>query len=142
MTQTMDHNPLPHYQVTAGVVWDGAGQFLIAQRNLESTLGGLWEFPGGKQEPGESLKSCLRRELLEELGIEVSVGALLTVVEHAYAHLRITLHVFHCQLVSGQPQARDCAAWRWVTLDEVDRFAFAAADQQVTAALRRDAPIR
>ncbi len=98
--------PLPHYQVTAGVVWNGAGQFLIAQRNLESTLGGLWEFPGGKQEPGESLKSCLRRELLEELGIEVSVGALLTVVEHTYAHLRITLHVFHCQLVGGRPQAR------------------------------------
>jgi mutator protein MutT len=125
--------------VTAGVVWNRAGQFLIAQRQEGSTLGGLWEFPGGKQEPGESLESCLRRELWEELGIEVAVGALLTVVEHAYAHLRITLHVFDCQLVSGRPQAHDCAAWRWIRLDEVDHFVFSAADQQVIAALRGDA---
>jgi mutator protein MutT len=131
------HTDLPHYQVTAGVVWNGAGQFLIAQRQEGSALGGLWEFPGGKQEPGESLESCLRRELREELGIQVAVGALLTVVEHAYAHLRITLHVFECQLLNGRPQARECAAWRWVRWDEVDRFAFSAADQQVLRTLRR-----
>ena len=128
--------PLPHYDVTAGVVWNGDGRFLIAQRPLDRMLGGLWEFPGGKQEPGESLAGCLRRELSEELDIEVAVGAPLTVVKHAYTHFRITLHAFHCQLVIGPPRARDCADWRWITLDDVDRFAFAAADHQIIAALR------
>lgn len=128
--------PLPHYDVTAGVVWDGSGRFLIAQRHLESMLGGLWEFPGGKQEPGETLEDCLRRELAEELGVEVAVGALLTVVKHAYTHFRITLHAFHCQLVSGSPRALLCNDWRWITLDDVDRFAFSAADHRIITALR------
>jgi A/G-specific adenine glycosylase len=128
--------PLPHCDVTAGVVWNGNGRFLIAQRPYQGIRGGLWEFPGGKQEPGETLVDCLRRELAEELDIEVTVGAPLTVVKHAYTHLRITLHAFHCQLVGGQPHARDCADWRWITLDDVERFAFAAADHQIIAALR------
>jgi len=128
--------PLPHYQVTAGVIWNGDGRFLVAQRPPEGMLGGLWEFPGGKQEPDETLPDCLRRELAEELGIEVGVGALLTVVQHAYTHFRITLHTFHCHIVSGRPQALGCAAWRWITLNEVGRLAFSAADQHIIAALR------
>jgi A/G-specific adenine glycosylase len=127
---------LPHFEVTAGVVWNGDTQFLIAQRLPEGLLGGLWEFPGGKREPGETLKDCLRRELLEELDIGVAVGAPLAMVRHAYTHFRITLHAFHCQLVAGQPLARGCADWRWITLDDVDRFAFSAADHQIIAALR------
>lgn len=127
---------LPHYEVTAGVVWSGAGQFLIAQRPLDGMLGGLWEFPGGKREPGETLEDCLRRELVEELGIEVTVGAPLTVVQHAYTHFRITLHAFHCQLVAGRPRALGCTDWQWVSLDDVPRFAFSAADRQIIAALR------
>jgi len=133
--------PAPHYQVTAGVVWDRDGRFLIAQRPLESMLGGLWEFPGGKQEPGESLADCLRRELREELGIEVTVGALLTVVQHAYTHFRITLHTFHCEIVAGQPQALGCADWRWITPDDVERFAFSAADRRIIAALLKSEPV-
>jgi A/G-specific adenine glycosylase len=125
----------PHYQVTAGVVWDGLGRFLIAQRPLDSMLGGLWEFPGGKQESGESLADCLRRELREELGIEVAVGAPLAVVQHAYTHFRITLHAFHCEIVAGPPQALGCADWRWITLSDVGQFAFSAADRRIIAAL-------
>jgi A/G-specific adenine glycosylase len=128
--------PIPHYEVTAGVVWNGKGRFLIAQRQPEGLLGGLWEFPGGKLEAGETLAQALRRELVEELGIEVTVGALLTVVQHAYTHFRITLHAFHCQLVTGDPQPLECADWRWITLDDVERLAFSAADHQVIAALR------
>jgi A/G-specific adenine glycosylase len=128
--------PLPHYVVTAGVVWNGNGRFLIAQRPLKGLLGGLWEFPGGKQEPGETLENCLRRELAEELDIEVAVGAPLTVVQHAYTHFRITLHAFHCDLVRNQPQALGCADWRWITIDDVDRYAFSAADHKIISALR------
>jgi len=127
---------VPHYEVTAGVVWDGAGHFLIAQRLPTGLLGGLWEFPGGKRESGESLEDCLRRELVEELAIDVAVEAPLTVVHHAYTHFRITLHAFHCRLVDGQPRALGCADWAWITLDKVNRFAFSAADHKIIAALR------
>jgi A/G-specific adenine glycosylase len=126
----------PHYEVTAGVVWNGDGCFLIAQRPPEGLLGGLWEFPGGKREPDETLEDCLRRELCEELDITVDVGAPLTVVPHAYTHFRITLHAFHCHLAGGQPRALGCADWAWITLDDVGRYAFSAADHKIIAALR------
>jgi A/G-specific adenine glycosylase len=128
--------PLPHYRVAAGVIWNGERRFLIAQRPLDGMLGGLWEFPGGKCEAEETLQDCLRRELMEELDVEVVVGDLLTVVRHAYTHFRITLHAFHCRIVAGQPRALDCADWRWISLDDVSRFAFSAADHQIIAALR------
>jgi len=127
---------LPHYQVCAAVI-EREGRFLIAQRPPEGLLGGLWEFPGGKQEPGESLEECLRREIREELAVEIAVGAPVATVEHAYTHLRITLHAFRCQLLAGEPQAIAVAAWRWVRPDELGRFAFSAADRKVIAALGR-----
>lgn len=126
---------LPHYEVTAGVVWNDDGHFLIAQRPPIGLLGGLWEFPGGKRESGESLEDCLRRELAEELAIEVTVDAPLTVVQHAYTHFRITLYAFHCRLVGGQPRALGCTDWAWIRLDMVDRFAFPAADHKIITAL-------
>jgi A/G-specific adenine glycosylase len=128
--------PIPHYDVTAGVIWDGSGRFLIAQRPPRGLLGGLWEFPGGKREAGETLEECLRRELVEELGIEVAVGAPLAVVQHAYTHFRITLYVFHCQLTNGHPRALACADWDWITLDDAHRYAFSAADHKIISALR------
>jgi A/G-specific adenine glycosylase len=128
--------PVPHYVVTAGVVWSTNGRFLIAQRPFDGLLGGLWEFPGGKQEPDETLEICLQRELAEELDIEVAVRSPLTVIQHAYTHFRITLHAFQCDLVRNQPRALGCADWRWITIDDVDHFAFSAADHKIIAALR------
>jgi A/G-specific adenine glycosylase len=130
----------PHFDVTAGVIWQGevlASPLLIAQRPQTGMLGGLWEFPGGKLEPEDAdLPSCLRREIDEELGIAIEVGEPLTTVRHAYTHFRITLHVFHARHVAGRPQALGCADWRWATLDELDRFPFPVTDQKVIAALR------
>ena len=128
---------LPHYQVCAAVI-EHQGRILIAQRPAEGMLGGLWEFPGGKQEPGESLEQCLRREIHEELAVEIAVDTPVATVEHAYSHFRITLHAFHCRLLAGEPQAIAVAAWCWVRPDELDRFAFSAADRKVVAALRRE----
>jgi A/G-specific adenine glycosylase len=140
---TQDQRPVktprpqtPHYDVTAGVIWNQQEQVLIAQRRAEGLLGGLWEFPGGKLEPGETLPECLTRELAEELAIRVEVGDLLVVVRHAFTHFRITLHAFRCRYVAGPPQALGCADWRWVRLDEMDHFAFGHADRQIIQTLR------
>jgi A/G-specific adenine glycosylase len=126
---------VPHYEVAAGMVWNDAGQVLIAQRPLEGLLGGLWEFPGGKQESGETLPECLQRELREELAIEVDVGDLFTIVQHGFTHFKITLHAFTCQYRSGEPQAIGVRDWAWVTPAELDRYSFGKADREVIRAL-------
>jgi len=121
----------PHYDVAAGMVWNEAGQVLIAQRPLDGLLGGLWEFPGGKQESGETLPECLQRELREELAIEVEVGELFTVVQHGFTHFKITLHAFTCRYLSGEPQAIGVRDFAWVTPAELSRYSFGKADRQV-----------
>lgn len=131
--------PTPHYDVAAGIVRDARDRILIAQRPLEGLLGGLWEFPGGKQEPEESLPDCLARELREELGISVEVGSLFTVVKHAFTHFKITLHAFECRYIEGQdePQKLGVHDWAWITEDDFDRYSFGKADREVIRALRQ-----
>ena len=119
----------PHYDVTAAVIRKN-GRLLIAQRPHAGMLGGLWEFPGGKREPGESLEGCLQREIREELGLEIAVGDLLTRVKHAYTHFRITLHAFECRPVSGRLQPLGVADFKWVRMGELDRYAFAVTDRK------------
>jgi A/G-specific adenine glycosylase len=126
----------PHRDVTAGVIWNGHGRFLITRRPLDGLLGGLWEFPGGKRRPGEELPDCLIREIREELAIEIEIGALLCTVEHAFTHFQMTLYAFHCQWLHGEPQCLGCTDLRWVTLSELDDFPFPVADQRVIASLR------
>jgi A/G-specific adenine glycosylase len=130
----------PHYDVAAGIIWQGEpyqSLLLIAQRPAAGMLGGLWEFPGGKLETEDAdLRACLRREIAEELAIQIDVGEQLTTVRHAYTHFRITLHAFHARHTGGEPQALDVADWRWVTLDELAAFPFPVTDQKIIAALR------
>jgi A/G-specific adenine glycosylase len=128
--------PTPHYDVAAGVIWNDSNQLLIAQRPLDGLLGGLWEFPGGKQEPGETLPQCLKRELREELAIEVEVEDLFTVVHHGFTHFKITLHAFMCRYRSGEPQKLGVHDWAWATEDELDQYSFGKADREIIAALR------
>ena len=132
---------VPHYNVAAGVVWDRPpsrqARLLIAKRRADDARGGLWEFPGGKQEPRESLQECLARELMEELGIEVEVQEPFITVQHSYQGLHISLHTFHCRIVRGKPRAIACADWRWVAIDELADYVFPAADKRVIAELQK-----
>jgi A/G-specific adenine glycosylase len=134
----------PHYDVVAGVIWKkdaqmGAanGQFLIAQRPLDGLLGGLWEFPGGKQEKNETLAQALQREIKEELNIEIKVGSHLTTIKHAYTHFRITLHAYLAQQTNGSPQNVEVADHAWVNIHDLDNYAFAVTDRKIIAALKQ-----
>ena len=100
----------PHYDIGVGVIWH-QGQILIQQRPSEGLLGGLWEFPGGKHEPGETLEQTVCREIQEELGISVRIREPIMTVKHAYTHFKITLHAYHCDYVEGTPQPTACQAW-------------------------------
>jgi A/G-specific adenine glycosylase len=121
---------LPHHQIGAGVIWK-KDRILISQRPLNGLLGGLWEFPGGKQEKGESISHCIEREIREELGIRVKAGRKLADVDHAYSHFKITLHIHECRYLSGDPKTLGCRAWRWVKPSQLKNFAFPAANQPV-----------
>jgi len=127
---------VPHYTIAVGVIWH-QGQVLIQRRPEKGLLGGLWEFPGGKQEPGEALEETARREIEEELGIEVQVRDKIITVPHAYTHFKITLHAFHCDYVSGTPEPKGCEAWQWVAPEALESFAFPTANKRVLAALKK-----
>lgn len=133
-------SPLPHKQIGVAVIWNDRQQILIDRRREQGLLGGLWEFPGGKIEPGETVTACIQREIQEELGIEIEVGEHLISVEHAYTHFRVTLHVHHCRHLSGEPQAIECDEVRWVMLDELEQFPFPKANITIIEALKKAPP--
>jgi A/G-specific adenine glycosylase len=127
---------LPHHTVTAAVIRRN-GKVLIAQRPDKGLLGGMWEFPGGKIEPDESLPACLRREICEELGVDIEVGASFGSYEHAYTHFKITLHAFECQLTDGsEPTPREHTALRWVAPLELTDFPMGKIDRQIADKLQ------
>ncbi len=126
----------PHYDVAAGVITRADGKILITRRPLDGLLGGLWEFPGGKQETGETLPQTLVREIKEELDITITPGAKLIAIKHAYTHFRITLHTFAAHYTTGDIQHIGIIDHAWVTLDTIDQYAFAATDLAIIAHLR------
>ncbi len=107
------------------------GRLLIGQRRPEQMLGGLWEFPGGKQEPGETLAETAVREMREETGLAVEAGAVRLAVDHAYSHFDITLHAVECRALPGRARALDHARLRWVRPGDLRRYAFPAADIRI-----------
>ncbi|MBD2384537.1 8-oxo-dGTP diphosphatase MutT [Cylindrospermum sp. FACHB-282] len=128
---------LPHKIIGVAVIWNDQKQILIDRRRPEGAMGGLWEFPGGKIEPGETILECIQREIDEELGIAIEVGEHLITIDHTYTHLRVTLMVHHCRYLAGVPQALECDEIRWVNLEELEQFTFPKANFQIIAALRQ-----
>jgi A/G-specific adenine glycosylase len=107
---------------------------LIAQRPPEGLLGGLWEFPGGKVEDGESPAEAARREVLEEVGVDVAICGPADRVRHAYSHFRITLHLFHALLAGGSVD-ESSGARRWVLPAELTDYAFPVANLAIVGRL-------
>jgi len=117
----------PCIEVAAGLVFR-EGKLLITQRPTGSHLGGLWEFPGGKREPDESFEECLRRELNEELCIEVDIHELVASISHDYPEKSVTLKFYRCTWKANEPQALGCPDLRWVSAEELRRYEFPEAD--------------
>jgi len=122
-------------EVAAGLIFR-EGKLLITQRHAGAHLGGLWEFPGGKREPGETFEQCLRRELQEELGCDVQVLELVQSLTHSYPEKTVHLQFYRCRWLAHEPQAIDCAAVQWVMREELSNFEFPAADAKLLQLLR------
>ena len=127
--------PLPSHTVVVGVIYRD-GRILIDKRKPQGLLGGLWEFPGGKVQPGESLEAALHREVQEELAITIQVEQPLIVVDHTYTHFRIRMHAFECTHVSGEPRCITCDDFKWVRPRDLGRYAFPAANHKIIQTLR------
>ncbi len=125
---------VPHYTVTAAVMRRD-GKVLLAKRPSNGLLGGMWEFPGGKVEAGETLEACLAREIREELGVEIRVGEPFGTYKHAYTHFRITLHAFLCELTSGQPSPKQAAELAWVNPTDMRNYPMGKVDRQIAQKL-------
>ena len=124
-------------EVSAALIFRG-GKLLITQRHAGAHLGGLWEFPGGKREAGETFEQCLVREIREELGVAISVSELFEEVRHDYPEKSVHLKFFVCQLLAGEPQPVACAAVKWIEPAQLGDFEFPAADASLLEKLRRE----
>lgn len=107
------------------------GKVLIAQRHLEDSFGGYWEFPGGKREQDETIEACLAREVREELGLEIRPYKFLCNRTQGAPERRISLFFFFCEWVEGEPRAIDCKDFRWVSRDEIRSYRLLPGDLEV-----------
>jgi len=130
---------VPHLTVTAAVI-SRRGQVLLAQRPKTGLLGGMWEFPGGTlEEKDADLQACLRREILEELGVNLDVHAPFGVYQHAYTHFKITLHAFLCSLPQGEtPENLENDDLRWVGVNDLGEFPMGKVDRQIAERLIKE----
>lgn len=123
-------------EVVAALIWDG-NRFLACQRPAHKARGLLWEFVGGKVEPGESREEALIRECREELAVEVCVGGVFMEVDHVYPDLTVHLTLFHASIARGRIQLLEHNDARWITVEEVDQYPFCPADEEILAELKR-----
>jgi len=128
----MSNEGLPLIRLVAAVI-ERDGRYLITQRRPSAVLPGLWEFPGGRVEAGESDEQALRRELRERLGTEATIKGLMAHRVHHYHGYSVDLNVYQAALVAGQePQPLRVAEIRWVPSNEFEKYPFPAADQPTT----------
>lgn len=129
--------PVPHLDIAVGIIRDGEGRIFIQQRDADAMLGGLWEFPGGKVEKGESPEEACRREVREETGMDVEPTARLATIKHAYSHFKITLHAFDCALSSAS-QAITEQPSEWIAREDFSEYAFPRANRRLLDLLAKE----
>lgn len=122
-------------EVVAALIRDG-DRFLICQRPAHKARGLLWEFVGGKVEPGETKEQALVRECREELAVTVSVGEIFTEVDHIYPDLNVHLTLFHAAILDGTPQMLEHNDIRWITAEEIPQYTFCPADGTILGRLQ------
>ncbi len=129
--------PLKHKQIGVAVINNKQGKILIDRRKETGEMGGLWEFPGGKIELGETIEECIKREVKEELDIEIIVGDRLTTITHTYKTFNVTLYVHNCQHLSGTPQPLECEEIHWVEPAQMNQYQFPQANTQIINLLQQ-----
>ncbi|MEX0779951.1 MAG: A/G-specific adenine glycosylase [Balneolales bacterium] len=125
----------PHHNIGVGIIHDNRGNVLIARRPESAMLGGLWEFPGGKQEKQESFPDTVARELKEELDVDVQVGDFFMDIKHAYSHFTIHMHAYFCTIKSGSPKPKTSDEIRWLKINELPDYPFPKANRKLTEVL-------
>lgn len=123
--------------VVAALIWDGP-RFMICRRPANKARGLLWEFVGGKTEPGETMAEALIRECREELDITVSVGDIFTQVIHEYPDIHIRLTLFHCTIAAGEPKLLEHHDLKWILPSEIPSFDFCPADRDILTLIQNN----
>ncbi len=123
-------------EVVAALIWD-KNRFMICQRPAHKARGSLWEFVGGKVEPGESKEEALIRECREELGVTVEVGDVFMEVTHQYPDITVHLTLFSASIREGVPQKLEHQDIRWITAEEIGKFSFCPADTEILEKLKK-----
>jgi len=122
-------------EVVAALIWE-EGRFLICQRPAHKARGLLWEFVGGKVEPGETKPEALIRECWEELAVTVAVGDVFMELTHTYPDLTVHLTLFHAKIESGTPQLLEHNDIRWIRAEQISQYDFCPADEEILQALQ------
>ena len=130
-------SPKVHKQIGVAVISDAEGKILIDRRKPKGEMGGLWEFPGGKIEPGETIEECIEREIKEELAIKIAVGDRLTTITHDYKNFTVTLYVHLCKHLSGDPQPIECDEIHWVEISRMNQYQFPQANTKIINLLQQ-----
>lgn len=123
--------------VVAALIWD-SDRFMICQRPAHKARGLLWEFVGGKTEPGETMEAALIRECQEELNITVSVGDVFTQVIHEYPDILIRLTLFHCSIAEGIPSLLEHKDLKWIRPSDIPEYEFCPADKDILALIQKN----